>query len=478
MNETATEIQPPKSTGKKFLLLVAALFLIIGAAGYFASKTGLDKVLVKQALDNFSEELKQAKSTSDYDVSFTYKDLAIEGGFSTRHAIVMSPQIVKKYKDGKLEVYRTASIALFPTSADLASFRVDLEKPLTIHAQDEADAPAILTITQKSAIIANFSTESRQSGEVEITHIDFPESFLVDGPKDNADDPWNKMTVSLAPGATFSSEVAKGKDVASGIGTVTFNAQSLLLTPDAAPQNAIAIKAISASINNVLNDKKQNIASVVARLDSVVGNKETLPYGPVNFAIDASFQGALAKSPQAFSEVEKQEVVYTLKTLTLNTGVASLNATADFVSGSKDVLPVGTANITIERLNNLVDIVKSQGLVSEKDLNLMDVLVKQISGKTLAETKDLSIDIKRVRDGAFQIGNTTFEELAATFFSHSLNGLQTEKAPSVKEKQTQNRNDTKLSVDETDKKNAASTKTPDSKVIVDDKPPLSPTVDE
>jgi hypothetical protein len=47
------------SSKSRYVWLSLALILLVGGGGYIASKTGLDKALIKQALDQFATNIKQ-----------------------------------------------------------------------------------------------------------------------------------------------------------------------------------------------------------------------------------------------------------------------------------------------------------------------------------------------------------------------------------------------------------------------------------
>lgn len=432
MTEETVIESKPKSTSRKFFLLVIVLISVIAGAGFFATKAGLDKALVKQAIDNIAEEMKQRAAKSGQDVSLTYKDIIIEGGFSNRHAVIQSPALIRKDADGAINAYRTAAIALYPTSADLQSFRIEADKPITLHEQEVEDATAVLTITQKSAIVATIAPKSIDGVDYQTVMVNLPEAFLIDGPADKASDAWNKITLTFAPGGFLSSELAKNNSDEMGLGKSSAGLKSIVITPDAAPKDAITINAITFDYSNALNDKKLNDISLIAKIDTIASNADIMPYGAVNFAMDASFLGKLPKTPQAFSEAEQQESVFKLKSFTFSSEQAAIEANADFTAGVKDVLPVGTANVTVKSLDYIVSELKLKQLLDPLSENLLQALVQQISGKPLAETKDLSIDIKRVRDGAFFIGKSTFEDIVAKIFEISLKSNSKAVAPNNK----------------------------------------------
>jgi len=419
MSDQTTSEKPASST-RKFILPVAIVIVLIGVIGFIASQAGLDKALVKQAVDRFAADLAKSTAESPAQMTLTYKDIRLEGGFSSRFAIIESPEIREKnLRDESVTIYRTPEIELHPTSADLSSMRIEAARPITIVGNAESSAPATTVITQKSAITVDVAPEQKNGRTYIATNVSLPDAFLLDGSADEAGAPW-QMTVTMAPGATIKRSVIEGGSDWTSLSDSSVSAKTIKIVPEGKPERTITIDAIESSFSNTLNEQNLNVVDINANIGPISGSKDVLPYGAITAALELNFEGALARSPEAFAEAKSNESSIKLKTLSLKSENAALYATADFVSGASDLLPVGTANITVENLPFVLEELHKTAVLDEQNEKLLATVVERTTGQPIGTVKDLSIDIKRVRDGAFQIGNTTFEEIMALVLKSAL----------------------------------------------------------
>ena len=413
-----TNTQAPRK--RRIIWIIAALILIVGVGGYIASKAGLDKALVKQALDHFAGNLENSTKDSPAQMSFSYDDVRITGGFSNRHAVILNPRFREMNKGTQaLTLYRTAEAVVHPKSADLRSLRIELAKPLMIFSDEKAEH-AVATIIQKDAIVIDVTPETKAGKAYVTTKVSLPDAFLIDGPADKASDPWNKLSLTLAPGAVMTNSMPEGEHSWTSPGEASFHARDIVLTPDAKPEDAITLGVVDTYFSNVLNDKNLNTLLVKMDVGPLASSKSMLPYGPLSANVDFAFEGALERSPEAFAEAKSTDSSIMLKTFSLKGKDAALSATADFVASASDMLPVGTANITVENLEFILAELRKRGALRERDDHLLTTVIERVSGKPMAENKDLKIDITRVRDGAFKIGKSTFEEIMAAVLSGAL----------------------------------------------------------
>lgn len=407
---TETNTQPAKSSTRKFALPVVIAIIVIGAIGYVTSKAGLDKALVKEAVDNFAANVKQSSNGT---LAFSYDDIKIAGGFTDRHAIITEPTLTQTANEEQILTFTTEKILVHPSSRDLSSLTLELPHALkAFKSEDSAEKPT-LTIIPKTAIKVDVSEKTIGTRAFVHSHIALPESMLIDGPEAERGKPWNQFDATLKAGGSITTSFTTDADAPTGLGDTVVNVRSLVLTPQHEPADTITIDTVSSHYSNQQNDKAISTVSLNTDIGPITANSKVLPYGAMEVSIEGVFEGLLSNAPADFAEGGSNEKSLKLKTFTLKTEKAALYANADFVSGAKDVLPVGTANITLENATFVFDELKRHKLLKSSDEAIMQQLVQQITGKALGAEKDLSIDITRVRDGAFQIGNTTFEELMA-----------------------------------------------------------------
>lgn len=412
MNDTATAPVAPKSSRKFFLPVVIAI-IAIGAIGYLASKMGLDRALVKESVDHFAADL---QSSSNDTLNFSYKDIKIEGGWSDRHAVLIEPKLEQSPQGLESEekiIYTTEAALLYAGSSDLSSLKIVLPHPIKGYKAQDTSGEVSLTVTQRTP----FEIEAEQvtiNGKPFIaSEIKIPDSLLVDGPQSERGEAWNQFTVSSKPGALVKNTHSTAPDAPQGLGSTEIMIEELVLTPENNAEGAISVAKVASNYSNSQTKSGSSSVAVTADVGPITGSASALPYGPIHFTMDMKYEGLLSSAPEDFANDTTNEKSLKLETFNLKAKDAALYATADFVSGAKDVLPVGTANITIENAPFILDELRKNGVLDQKNEAMLSAVTQQITGKKLGEEKDVSIDVKRVRDGAFQIGNTTFEELMA-----------------------------------------------------------------
>lgn len=428
MNDTAPAITA-KSSSRKWAIFVVLAILAVGAIAYMASKTGLDKALVKEAVDNFAAEL---KASSNDTLSFSYGDIAIEGGFRDRHAVIKNPVLQQSPEGMESEqhiYYTTDAITLHANASDLSSMKLFLSHPIKGYKGSAMEGEAQITVIQKSPITAYVDAVKHDGIPFVETRIELPDSMLVDGPESERDQPWNQFTLGLKAGGTVLLSHSTAPDAPEGLGKTDINLHELIITPQHDAKDEIRIAQFVSRYENVQDEKGKSSVSMTADVGPITGDENALPYGPIEFALNASYEGLLSSAPEDFASNEGNEKALKIETLSLKAKDTALYATADFVSGSKDILPVGTANITLENVPFILEEMRKHKALDASKEALFAAVVSEITGTKLSDTKDLTVDVKRVRDGAFQIGNSTFEELMALVLRSALEPHNATSAP-------------------------------------------------
>jgi hypothetical protein len=413
-----SDAAPKKFSTRRYVLLAATVILVIGIVAFVASRVGLDKAMVRVALDRFAEEVAHSGQSKGKTIEFLYDDVKMVGGLLSRHANIINPRFVDRTDPQKIGMVHTSEVAVYPYNSALTSLRLELEKPLRVLNTDTLDATPLSTITQKTPILIEISPEGDNLLYVKQS---LPEVLLVDGPEAERANPWNNFTIRMASGGfteyTAELDPEQGPKPRKSI----ISLSNITLTPETKPEDVVTIETVDWNFTQEVGEDKRNSVVLNAAVGPVTGSETQLPYGPMEFSVALSMEGVEpGASPQTFAEVDSHESAFKLENLSLKSKNAALYATADFVSGAKDVLPVGTANITVENLPYILAELKKHEAITDLDIKLAGDLVGATTGKQMVDMKDVSIDIKRVRDGSFQIGNSTFEELMALLLKGAL----------------------------------------------------------
>lgn len=426
-----------QATKKKrsFILPIAAGIVTLAIAGFLASRAGLDKALVKQQVDNFAARLHEQGAAHGRDVTLTYGDLAVAGGLMDKHVIIKDPVLTVKPlqptqvapgEKKPIDALRvtTPEVEIYPNPS---SMTVKLAKPIDFAGEDTPDKSLLkVTVSEPLQVALTKHSEDRVDYS-DITLYMPPQLDMVYLRETQAEGKeeqtptlvpvYENLKVTMAPGGSSKSSLAED---ASGLGKVTMDYHTIVITPEKSPEQALKIAEITGEWSNTLNDKNLNVVKAALKFGPATSADATAPYQPVQLDLDASFEGSLPKTPEAIAKTTAQDSVMMLKTFNLSTKDASLKATANFTAKASDALPVGTANITLSNAPYVLAQLKEHAILNPDSEQLVAVLLERITGKPLDQLKYIEIPVERVRDGAFKIGNATFEDLFAILLQNAM----------------------------------------------------------
>lgn len=434
-DETAAPEVKERSIARRVLVIALLVIAAIILVGFLASRSGLDKALLRQRLDAFAADL-AAKGVKDgRDVQFTYRDIEITGNFSNRHAVILSPQLSIKPLDGQAAnapagddlIVRTDEVAIYPKAVDLSEVTVRLAKPIEF--LDAADASRkLLTISSAEPFDAEVERHTRDARDyLTVTHT-MPTSidltYLREKQAEGQEDAtptivpvYETLTLTQAAGGIIRTDMAEDE---SGLGEAQVKLSDLVLTPEVEPEGAIRIATISSDWKHSLNEKNHHVVDVKMQVGDITAAPEMLPYAPLALVLDATYEGAAPQTAQDLAAIRAQESSIKLNRFALTTKEAQLTATADFVASATDILPVGMANIAITNVPYVLAELRKFGLVNPGNEPLIADIATLVTGTPYTEITDATIEINRVRGGSFAIGKATFEELFATVLKNSM----------------------------------------------------------
>lgn len=432
-------LQSTTVTKKKrgLVLPIAAIIVAIAVVGFIASRAGLDKALVKQQLDQFAADLKERGRAQGRDLALTYGELDVVGSFASKHVVVHDVSLAVKplesqpHPEGKKQidaiVVTTPSAEIYPQSVDLSSLRVHLPEPINVAAMDApeksllkvtSNVPLITTVTQKTVNNVVYNDVSYQSPtNMEFTYLREEQAKGEEEKTPTIEQVYDTLNFSTAQGSGFTSTMAADK---SGLGEMKLSYKEITLTPKAAPEGALKIAEMTGNWSNTLNANKLNVLHGALKFGPVTADNAAVPYLPLALDVDATYEGAMPKTPEAIASIQPQESSMVLKNFSLTAKDASLKATANFTASATDVLPVGTANVALTNAPFVLGEFRKYGLLNEHTEPMVDSVILLVTGQPLAQLKDLTIPVERARGGSFKIGNTTFEELVAVFLKQAI----------------------------------------------------------
>lgn len=418
---------------RSIVLPILGVIVALALVGFFASRAGLDKALVKQKVDGFITQMQDKAREKGRDVSITYRDLEVVGSFAGKHVVMHDPVMTVKPLQGQTQKaadalrITTEKLEIYPETSDLSTLRILAPDPVDF-AGGEAPDKSLLNIS--SNVPPSLTVQRSTVGDVAMNVMNYISpsqmkfTYLreTQATGDEEKTPtlvpvYESLSLAVAQGSGFSASMAAD---GSGIGKASLDVRDLVITPEKSPQQTIKAPAIKGEWSNALNEKKLNVVRAVLNAGPITSDDATMPYQPVTLALDATYEGAMPKSPEAIASIQSPESTFALKALTLSTKDASLNATGNFTASAADMLPVGTANIALSNVPYVLGELRNFGLLNSKNEPLVGALLQRMTGTPVEQLKDVAIPIERIRGGAFKVGNTTFEELFALLLSQAM----------------------------------------------------------
>ncbi len=432
----ATETSKKKKRG--LVVPIAVAIIALALAGFLASRAGIDKVLVKQQLDNFIAQIKERGRAQGRDIDLRYGELEVVGSFASKHVVVHNPVLVvqplerQPLKPG--EVKRTDSLRvstptleIYALAMDMSSLRIQASEPIDFADNEtpeksllkvKANVPFIETITQKTVNdVPYIETHYQSPTEIDLTYLRENQAAGVEEATPTVVPVYETLRLAVAQGSGVDSNLATDK---SGLGDVKVNFKNIVLTPMAATEGAIKIAEITGGWSNGLNEKKLNVIQTSLKAGPVTSEAKDAPYLPIMLDVDASYEGAMPKTPEAIASIQSPESLIKLKQFSLTTKDASLTATADFNANASDMLPVGKANIALKNAPFVLGELRQFGVLNPQSESFVGKVLQAITGKPVDQLTDVEIPVERVRGGAFKIGQASFEELVALFLGEAM----------------------------------------------------------
>lgn len=427
-----------KKRGLFVPITIGVLALIL--VGFVVSRAGLDKVLVKQQLDDFIVQMKEKARAQGRDLDMTYGDLEVVGSFASKHVVIHNPALTVKplerapQQPGSVKhidalVITTPTIEVYPQAKDLSSLRLQLPDPLNFAGEEDPEksllkvtnnVPMVVTMSRKLMADVNYNEVSYQSPtQIELTYLREEQAKGEEEKTPTIVPVYDTTSLAVAQGSGITSSLANDK---SGLGEVKIFFRDLRLTPKDAPEAAVKISEISGNWSNNLNDKKLNVVKAMLKVGPVTSDKKDMQYLPASFDMDATYEGAMPKTPEAIASVGAPESSMVLKNFSLIMKDASVSAMADFKANASDMLPVGTAKLELKNVAFILAELRKYGVVTPGNEAVVAAVLKQMTGTPVEQLRDVVIPIDRARGGAFKIGQSTFEELLAVMIKQAMAG--------------------------------------------------------
>ncbi len=407
---------------KKLLLIILTVVVLVIAVVLLGS--GVDRDQLQKQVDAFAESLHDSAEKHGRDITFTYREITVEGWIANRHGVIHDPKIVSKPLNGDAKdslVITTPIAEIYPKSADLSAIELQLSQPLEFTTED-APEKKLLTIKANAPLTWQFAqTQENKVDYLDVTHpvatrleLTYLREQQAHGVEDETPQLvpiYKDLIITAAEGGSIRSHISNDERK---LGTMVVDVRDVHLFPKDVPNGAMIIAEISIQASNAINDKNRQISSVKLHCGDLSASPSMIPYMPISLRVDASYDRA-AGGDSVASDASIKLTEFMLSTLK-----SKLSAQADFTAHANDFMPQGTANITLTNLPYVLKELRNRAAIEEKDEAFITPIVEKISGQKLAEIADLVVDINRPQGGSFTIGKSTFEELFALALSGAM----------------------------------------------------------
>ena len=431
-------VTPTTKKRRNIIVIMAVAIAVLAVVALILSRAGFDKTLVKQKIDAYIALVHERGLARGRDITITYSDIALEGNFTSRHAVIQNvvlnvkpskPEPLKPGQPAKQDALTvtTPEVVIVPTSMDLSSFRLSLPQPVNFAATDAPEKSLLKIASNVPFDVAVATTNKNRVPYVVIDHtapgsLDF--TYLreqqVQGKEEATPSVvpvYDTLHVAITPGSTIHLDMATD---GSNLGTALIDIKQITMAPQSAPEAVMTIAAINAKWSDVVDAKQQNTITAAANLGPLTGPADLMPNAPFQFVMDGSYSAAPKVTATATAsatvgttpDVQPQSTI-AIRKFALTTRDASVNAVGDFTSTVGDVLPVGKLSLNIVNVPFIRTQLQNNGAITADNAEWVNGVVQQITGTPFDQLKDVTIPIERVRNGAFKIGNSTFEELIA-----------------------------------------------------------------
>jgi len=415
---TATKTGLIKNNGVAIILVV---LLLLTTVGFFVSRAGLDKELVDKRLTEWSDIVAEKAAAKGYKFQFTHGEVSVEGGLFSRKAV--SPKIVARFtsdagngEDSGWEI-ATDVVEILPKSASLQALSVHFTAPVNIR----GDHRYRIEYTPELAIDL-FSADNANDNSKSIGfRADIPSSVV--------------MTYINRDGTELPVKISSGKGSYS---KGAIDSSKLIITKETLINNpkiegfglVLTAQSIKGTRNVLYED--HNIAVTY----DVAGNKMNLSapwnvFGDFNGNLKLGLEAPLGVLPNgAIAENH-----FNLEKFTLKTPKSSIEAQGNIRTTSDELVPVGTASLKLNGVNDLFSKLREAKAVTEMQEGLIRSLLSKVASVTATSGDSAVVSLERQPGAAFYVGDLPFEELMAQMLGEILKSkVDTVKAPIISDK--------------------------------------------
>lgn len=388
-------------------LVIAAAVVLLVIIGIIAARTGINRKELEEKLHAVEVALNEMVADEGYIISFSYEDIDIGGGLFSKRITITNP--VLNIDGGNTHGFYSGltlsadRVTLLPEDAEFASAKLVFPVPVTVMQRGKTyeiktNGAGLLLEKSGEDNNGNLHYAVMPSKSLEIMNRDTGKKTLI-GMAQGADisGDYNFKTKRYEQTASFPTLIVSQENAFS------VEAHDLRIETETGVDGEAGIRHFRFSSDNV---SFQDEWEPLGNLKILTEIEETTPPAKEDGKAERNVQGKLSAEAADFKIAAESNLQYL----------------------GKDLVPFGEINLKIYNPVPMMDALEGSALVNGTARRLLTSALGVAAGAEInEETGKISILVRRAEGGAFTIGKTTFEELAA----HVLNGLISTVEPEV-----------------------------------------------
>jgi hypothetical protein len=407
----------PMSAALGVAILAASILVIL-----FTGAPGMTQIDIEQHLKQFSTDIGSEAAGSGREAKFNWGNITIEGWGYNKHGMVddVSFELAEKsLLDTTRWTLSTAKMHVYPDPSMLRRLIFVFSEPVNVI--ENGQLKSIMTFSSPLKYVYYDGLLHKVHVIEHAVHL--PEQITLTPAKTidaaSKDVPGNVMiTYDKDPVWKFKSMPDSGERESE------YLFRNMKIASQDGTQATIA--SISGGFKEKPGDDKRPLGNYkLAVIDLALrdSDKSTKSY---SLSADINYTGNLPDMKQGRLVAATGDTELTLNQVQLTTDDFKVKASGTISMVNEDPLPSGKLDIDIDNVQKLV----ASELIPASSRRVVASALQKITGQPFESLTNVTIPLKREKNGLLYVGTVTFEELAAATFSDMLkNAPASEAAP-------------------------------------------------
>lgn len=396
----------------RMLRLIGLLVLLACVATILLSGvTRLSEQYVRQTLVQLNDRLASEASRYGRKARLSYGDVRMEGWGYNKQAVVDNVRVELAFPGehgGVQQSFSTAKMTITPDLSGQNRLTLVFADPLQL--SEDGRLRAAISFAQP---LRYLYSEAEENGQRVVAHqVVFPPEIILEEMAASATQPSVRTVIAYEHPSLQMRVWPESSE-----SETTYGFSNIRLSGEGGPE--VTIAALSGQHHERQPDMLSTEGKYMFNLSDMVQHNADKAGAPYSVAADVSYKGAKADA----DALNWDSMQMAINKFSLLSDEFKIRASGDVEIRPDDPMPSGNVDVNIENADRLA----ASEMVPEFMRPVVSNALEKIAGGPVSEKSNLSILLKREKNGVFFIGNTTFEALAATVFGDmmkAMNGAQ------------------------------------------------------